>query len=534
MQKLTKLCILFLVFSAFKIGFCSAAWLVKFKDGSTYTVKDFCFWWKNWRNSPNATLQTIDPYIKWLLFLKEAKKMDLENSYAYREKVLIYRKVRDLLHLQYDEVESKIHITDKALWHFYEKNFKPIYVVKNFYFKKKSKATSFMKKLKSLKDCEKLFKNSPDIWKGYFWVRPWSCPNTAKSVLFKQTLPSGSILGPVKWNKVWAVVCIEKTYAGGKKDYLKIKAQLKHIYQKMLEDKLTDELIRKLKKKYKIQFNATLYSKIGFTEVPKALKNKILLRIADRFLTAEGFHEMLLKEYQFRFAMVNPKDEKSVSKFKKFVLNSIIAQNLVEIEALNRGYEKQEPFKRELNFYKKNLLVKEFVNFVILPKLKVTDEDVKKFIKEHENMIGWKRLVTAVFVQTSQKSLVEKVKEELLKGRELEDILDDLGFANYVTTQSLQDYPLGIRKDIWEAPIGKVLFLKTGRYYCIIKVLKKEKLRRKITPEVKWKIKNFIARKKFEKLEKALYEKLEKSYAVKVNSKLWNSIKGRLGSVCQN
>ena len=48
-----------------------------------YTVEDFKWWWKHWSNPGQPLIEKIDPYIKWLLFLKEAEKMRLEEDPVY-------------------------------------------------------------------------------------------------------------------------------------------------------------------------------------------------------------------------------------------------------------------------------------------------------------------------------------------------------------------------------------------------------------------------------------------------------------------
>jgi len=482
-------------------------YLVKIGN-DTYTVKDFMWW--------------------WLLFLKEAEKMQLYKNPFYKRRVLIYRKVRDLLRLQYEEVEKKIHINDKVLWNFYKKNFIPLCKVKGFFFNKKYQADSFKKKIKNLKDCNKLFEKEKSVQKGEFWIRPWSSPRGVKEVLFSKNLRSGEILGPLKWGRSWAIICVEEVKKGGKKDFERIKNTLARIYKKTKEGELTDAFIKKLKRKYKIYFNKDLYQKIGFKELPKNLRNKILLKIDGRYLTAERFRQMLLEEKMFRFAMVNPENKKSVEKFKKFILNTIIAQNLVEIEALNRGYEKEEPLKSDLDFYKKNLLVRGFINYVIIPKIKVSEKEIETYFNSHKKEFPSRVRIIAVYLETSDDGLVKKIQTEVLRGKSIEEVLREMDFKDYIVHKFVDEFPFFLQKEILNAELNKLIIKKFGKYYYIFKVLSREKISPKLNNYIKKIISQKIEEEKFKKLEEKIYEELKKEYDVKVNLAEWESLKKRM------
>jgi len=517
--------IVFLFF--FLFNNCTEAYLVKIGN-ETYTQKDFMWWWNHWKEPSQKFPKNLKPFIRWLLFLKEAEKMELYKNPFYKRRVLIYRKVRDLLRLQYEEVEKKIHINDKVLWNFYQKNFIPLCKIKGFFLNERSEAKELKNKIKDLKSCNELFKKIKSIQKGEFWIRPWSTPKEVKDIVFSNALKQGEILGPLKWEKSWAIICIEEVKKGGKKDFERIKEALRRIYKKLKEGELTDLLIKKLKKKYKIYFNKKLYEKVGFGKLPEGLKNKILLKIDGRYLTAERFREMLLQEKRFRFAMVNPESKKSVEKFKKFILNTIIAQNLVEIEALNRGYENQEPLKSDLDFYKKNLLVRGFINYVIVPKIKVSKAEVEEYFKLHKKEFPGKVKVIAVYLETSDGGLVKKIKEEVLEGKTVEEVLKELGFKDYIVHKFVNEFPIFLQKYILNAEPNKLIIKKFGRYYYIFKILDKEEIPPKLNDYLKKVITQKLEEQRFKKVEEQIYEKLKKEYHVKINLKAWMSLRERM------
>ena len=239
-----------------------------------YTAEDFKWWWKNWSNPGQSLIKDIDPYVKWLLFLKEAEKMRLEEDPVYQKRLMFFLKPRLLLRLQYDEIESKIKITEKDLKDFYYKEFSPIFFIKTFYFKKEEDALKFRQKIKYIKDCKKVFEEYKDM-KMDSKVRPWNLSENMKEIFYKLKKPQ--IVGPLKCENMWKVICVEKIEKGNEKDYEKIKDSLKEVLKKKKRNELTDKLVSALKKKYKIILNENLLKNITLEEPSEEIKDKILL-----------------------------------------------------------------------------------------------------------------------------------------------------------------------------------------------------------------------------------------------------------------
>ncbi len=490
-----------------------------------YTAKDFKWWWEHWKNPGQPLIKTLDPYIKWLLFLKEAKKMRLDEDPGYQRKLLIFRKVRDLLRLQYEEVESKINITEKELRKFYNKNFTPIFFVKSFYFTKEKDAIRFRNKLNSIKDCERVFRNYR-YEKTNFKARPWNLLKNIKRIFYKLKKPQ--IVGPLKWNNIWTVFCVEKIEKGNEKDFKKIEGSLEDILRKKKEGEFTDKLISKLKKKYKVILNRDLLKRVTLNGFPDNIRNKVLLKIENRFLTVEDFYKILVREAGLRWRIINRNDPKSIKKFKEFVINSIIAQNLVDIEALNRGYEKEEPLKSQYEFYKKNLLVKGFINYVIIPNIKITDDEIRKYYEKYKKNYDITETVKAIVVETGEIPLIKKINEERKKGKTLESVLKEFGFEDFIVEKDINKFSPEIKNILNSMKPGEIKEVKIGKKFYLIKVIDKRVNKGYTYERLKPHIKQILEREKYKKEENKIYELLKKGYRVKINYKEWERLKKEL------
>ena len=96
-------------------------------DNQEYTSSDFKNWWGNWREKEQPFPQTIDSYIDWLLFVKEAEMMVLFDDPTYHRDINTYLKVLSLVQLKNDEIDSKVNITDDMLKERYNEYYTPVW-----------------------------------------------------------------------------------------------------------------------------------------------------------------------------------------------------------------------------------------------------------------------------------------------------------------------------------------------------------------------------------------------------------------------
>ena len=494
-------------------------------DKEVYSVEHFKWWWENWREPNQPLIENLDPYIKWLLFLKEAKKMGLDEDPEFERKKLFFLKPRVILRLQQDEVESKIKITRKELKELYKKEFIPIYQVKMFIFTNYDEAKKYADEIRTIDNCNIFFESYGGL-KINTEVRPWNLPTEIKDQLKKVKKPK--VLGLLKYGKDWAIICVEKIKRPDTKDFTKLEGRLKDMLKKRKRGELTDVLVEKLKNKYNVVLNNDLLSKINLEEPGPDIRDKILLKIADKELSVDEFYKILKRDLELRNMRVDENNNVNFENFKIFLINSIIAQNLIDIEALNRGYEREEPLRSQYEFYKDNLLVKAFINNVILPNIAVSEEDLRNYYDKYKKDNEIIETVKAIVVETKEEKLIDMINERKRRGKSLESILKELGFKDFIYEQEINKYSEEIRGIINSMREGEIReFSLNGKFY-IIKVIRKKVDKGIEYEKLRDHIRDLVLKEKLREEENKTYELLKANYDIKVNIKVWEALKQEL------
>lgn len=122
--------LLFLLISAFTPGGGNAAWAEGGKplaviDGQMYSAEDYEHWWEHWRDTENQQPESATPFIEWSLLVREAERMELSTVPEFRHKVEVFLKARTLMALKYDEIDTKVSISEDDLKAAYERDYGP-------------------------------------------------------------------------------------------------------------------------------------------------------------------------------------------------------------------------------------------------------------------------------------------------------------------------------------------------------------------------------------------------------------------------
>lgn len=93
---------------------------------TTFVKQDFIDWWQIWKEEDTPFPDGPDDFIDWMLLAQEAKNMQLYDQPVYRNKVSIYLRVRSLMQLKQEEVDSRISKpTREDLWPLYQEKYLP-------------------------------------------------------------------------------------------------------------------------------------------------------------------------------------------------------------------------------------------------------------------------------------------------------------------------------------------------------------------------------------------------------------------------
>ena len=499
-------------------------YLVKI-NGNAYSKKDFEIWWKYWKDKDTPFPDTPDKFINWILLSDEAKAMGFESEESYKRKLKVFREVRSLLQLRYDEVEKKININPDSLWKFYNKEYAPLYKIKIIITDNKTEANNWKKFLKNSKNFNKLFKKleAKNKAKDLGYQRPIGIPEVFKSTVFNAKI--NKVYGPIVFKKNIYFLMVTEKFPGTKKDYNKIHQNIAYRYKKYMSDKLTEELLKKLRKKYHVEVNWNLINKVKpFEKIDKNFENKIVIKIEDKTLTLSEFKKSLEKDIESRNLKGKLKGEK-LENYKKGFVNGIINQTLTTLEALNRHYE--NTVMRDIYwFYKRNRLIAEFENKIILPQVKITDTEIKKYYDTHIKDFTKPEMVKIAVIQTKDEKLIKKAYSKLKNGENFFEVAREIQFHGAKPEYRRMDNLVKeVRKAVMKMKPGETSkIIKHNDWFFIIKLFKKEKEEVHDLKKVKKHIKNILFKKRFQEIKDNYIKKLRERSKIEVNEKLWEEI----------
>ncbi|WP_456465212.1 peptidylprolyl isomerase [Desulfurobacterium sp.] len=505
-------------------------WLVKIGN-KTYTVKDFQNWWENWKVDGSKFPENPTPFIDWMLLFENGTELGLYKLPSYQKKIRQFVKVRSLLLLEGDTLAPAKKVSDKEVMNYYKKNYIPKFKLDIYFFQTKEEAAKAKKLIEKGITGEKLakvlgIKNKMHFERKTDWMRPFEINNTAQRELILKAR-KGEAIGPVKDGKMWLIIVVsDKTDKENNINEVLKSAKEKLI--KIKEAEATEQLLKQLRKKYPVWVNQKLLRKINPNNIPAKLKKEILLKVGNYALTVGGFMKFLKQEIEWekhsRFGKVN------LQIAKKRVVDSIINQTLVGLEALNRHYERREPLKSMFEFYCQNRIIKELENRVLKPKVKISESEIKDYYIRHKSEYRLPDKIKIRFLQTSDVRLAKKLYKELQAGKNFKDLTKEImGYDNVVEIPYSHLLPES-KKVIDKLKIGEVSKpFRIKNTYFMVEVLQVQKNRYKPISEVKKEIERKLFEDKFKAIKqeyiKQLYiNLLSKGKEVKVNWDVWNSI----------
>ena len=382
-------------------------------DNQEYTSSDFKNWWGNWREKEQPFPQTIDSYIDWLLFVKEAEMMVLFDDPTYHRDINTYLKVLSLVQLKNDEIDSKVNITDDMLKERYNEYYTPVWRYNILVVKDKNTAEALygdlvaekisMEELARFAEMNKpvpqghptpeknesvvdeKLKNYPALDAQLLGVykdvkrRPIKSNKTWTEVL--QSLSTGAYSKPFAWEEGYVVVQLLDKFVGDQDDFDKLKSGIQSKYRKRLQGQLTIELIQKLKVKYNVTVNEERVNAIDPDSPDMKYTDAPLITIGESVITEKQVMEKVNTDIQNN-KMYGFEGNTGKNVLLR-VVDGIVGQTLITLESLDRHYEKQSPIKELLEFKQNNKLTQKLEQQIRDQANQISDEEITAYYNEH-------------------------------------------------------------------------------------------------------------------------------------------------------
>lgn len=503
-------------------------------NAEQYRADDFKNWWQNWQDENQPVPENLEPFIEWQLMAAEAKKMELYKEPNYQRKIAIFLKVRALMLLKNEEIDSKISIDEQDIRQDYQINYTPRQMVQMFFFADSALATAAYKKLQDGTSTTSDIKVLPPDKGGpahyqEMLLRPINTPAAWQKTL--GDLNTGEISQPIAWRD-GAVLLKKDTPPTGddEQDFDTLKRKIGGALADKQKDQLSTDLQNRLYQKYNVQVDRELLALIPMDNTPLTdeLAGKPIISTNQINISAADFMDKIKNEQSFRKDYGFKKDEAEA--LKQRVLNGILSQTLTTWESLNRHYENKPPFQTVYEFYCQHRLIKELENRLFTPEATTNTQEITAYYKEHLEEFSLPAAVTIATV-SGDEATAKKIWTGVIMGE------DFLTLAKKYSESEPQPrlIPLNhldpeLNQAILPLAIGEVSPpFKQNNTTTLVKLIGREPGGPLPLSQVGDKIGTDLIANKISRLRAEFIDKLKAKSTISVDNRAWQALKKELG-----
>jgi hypothetical protein len=220
-------------------------------------------------------------------------------------------------------------------------------------------------------------------------------------------------------------------------------------------------------------------------------------------------------------------NEKKVNKSKEDVLESILERRILVKEALKQGLDKTDQYKKKVKAYEDSVIFGLFVNKVINPDIKMTQDELKKYYADNLKKYTPSRMLGIKGLVFQKKKDAENCLYKLRKGTDFtwlssqaEGLVDKgaEGVMNFDGNLiSLTTLPVDLKNLLSESKSGDFMLYNDSKgYFYVLYIYQVVKPEPQTFDQVKEEIAKTIYQDKQKKAVEDWAEKLKAYYPVKI------------------
>ncbi len=503
-------------------------------NGEAYSADDFRAWWRSWKEEGMEVPATPDAFIEWHLLAQEGLTMELDKLPSFEEKVRTFFKVRTMMQLKYDEVDSKVVVTDEEVDAIWQKDYRPITVVQGIMVKDKKAAEQTYRELQ---DGSLDF----DGLNGRFTGEQGSHHIQNRTLLARdfQDLPEGDwrrVVADLEPGRVAPPVAYEGAYY-----LMRVKEriepteeqrdqQMKNIRATLFKERhgeLTTRFVMHLREKFHTALDEKLMALADQEEIPDDMLEKHVLTSDVGGVPLRYLVEQIKIDKQLR--KWTTLDDKELLRLKAGILYGEMDQQLVFAEAAERRYEEKEPLAPVYQFYRQNRLIRELEGRVIGKGISVSDEEVRSYYDTHPDEFTMPGTVT-IAVLEDDRQLGDKLRAEFKKGE------DFFAVVRKYYSREIEPNEVAVdkidpkyRETVTSLNIGEVGGpIEVGGHVLFVKLVARKPGEPVPFEEVRQKINSSLRQEKYQKKRADYVTRLRELSKVKVDEGEWKKLSKEL------
>lgn len=502
-----------------------------------YTTGDFTNWWKHWNDKNTLKFpKSLDEYIEFQLMVQQGLAMGYDTKSTYLHKLNVFLQVRAMMALKYEEIDSKANVTEDEIKKYYDENFSLVRELQILAFASKEKAQSAYDAMLPYKGNVAGRLVFADLYGGdakekadtydevKVSIEDFHKNKKSDWIPIVEKLEVGDVSEPfssIEGNKYFLIRLVSKLSAP-EGDFQEKKQRISEFLYKQMRNQLTAALLEKLKTKYNVKIDKSLYDEIKLdAEYPREyLERKII--------TMDGFEATVA---DFIYSSIREKNiRKSLSdeEIKGLVLDSIISQTLINKESLARGYENRPPLRDTYEFYMQTRLRAE-VEAGIFASIVVSDEDLQKYYELHVSDYSIPDKYS-YFLLEGDEDLLKKVWIGTLQGGDFVDLANKYSLDAQIQTNGVDSLaPLLVTelKKLDKGDVGLPFVIANGKYG-LLKLLNQVPGEVQPFNKVKQSVLERIKKDKFEILKAEYIAKLKSRSLININEGVWHRLSREL------
>lgn len=220
--------------------------------------------------------------------------------------------------------------------------------------------------------------------------------------------------------------------------------------------------------------------------------------------------------------------QKEVNRVKRVALDNLIYRVAFITEAKNEGIDKSPEYKHDVNEYTNSIVFGQFISTVVAPDVKITDDDIAVYYKEHLSDYTIPAMVKVQGLVFQKKNAAEENMEKLKKGIDFDWVKNNAeGQVDKAQSEHLLEFsgkllsintmPDGIRETVKDAREEDVrLYASPEGYFYVLQVKKVVPATHSPLDKERKRIFNEMFATKLNKTVDDWSEKLKKAYPVKI------------------
>ena len=143
-------------------------------------------------------------------------------------------------------------------------------------------------------------------------------------------------------------------------------------------------------------------------------QDKILVMVANKFIT--------LNDFKHKFFRLPSYYQGMAEKNRKTLLDDMIVESLFLEDAVRKGIDRDKEVKDIVNEAKKKIIIAKFVKTEVDDKVKVSDEELKKFYEGNKDKFMKPAMWRASHILVASEDEAKNVLGELAKGKSFEEL----------------------------------------------------------------------------------------------------------------